>query len=110
MSIETRHFLLTQEGYVREFTAEQAAMIAAGADRLPEYADRRVRYLQVTFDAEHETEIQVRTAGAAIQFDESGRLTEAVPPAEDETFTRFEHETCVQWALRDLAPAELLRH
>ncbi len=110
MSTETRHFVVTQEGAVREFTAEQAAMIAAGADRLPEFADRRVRYLQVTFDAEYESEIKVRTAGAAIQFDGSGRMTEAAPPAESETFTRFEHETCVQWALRELAPAELLRH
>jgi hypothetical protein len=105
MSTETRHFVLTQDGAVREFTAEQASMIAAGANRLPEFAERRLRYLQVSFDADQETDIKVQTAGAAIQFDADGRLAEAVPPADDEKITRFEHDTCVQWALRGVTPA-----
>lgn len=105
MSAETRHFVLTQEGIVREFTGEQAALIAAGSDRLPEFADRQLRYLQVTFDTESETEteIKVQTAGASIRFDGEGRLTEAVPPKDGESISRFEHDTCVQWALRSIA-------
>jgi hypothetical protein len=105
MSTETRHFVLTPEGSVREFSAEQAALIAAGNNPLPEFADRRVRYLQVSFDTGQDAEIHVRTAGAAIRFDGSGRVAEALPPSEDENFTHFEHETCVQWALRGVTPA-----
>jgi hypothetical protein len=103
MTIQTRHFLLTQDGSVREFTAEQAALIAAGANRLPEYAQRRLRYLQVTLNEAQDAEIKVQTAGAAIEFDADGRLTEATPPGEGEKISRFEHDTCVQWALRELA-------
>lgn len=102
-SVTTRHFLLTQDGAVREFSAEQAALIAAGANRLPEYAQRRLRYLQVTFNSIQDSEIKVQTAGAAIEFDADGRLTEAAPPRDDEKITRFEHDACVQWALRTVA-------
>jgi len=110
MQNETRHFVLTQDGFIREFTTEQAAQIASGTDRLPEYAQRRLRYLQVTFNAEAESEIRVQTAGAAIQFDADGRLAEATAPKEDEKITRFEHDACVQWALRELAVAPLTMH
>ena len=110
MSIETRHFVLTHEGLLREFTAEQAASIARGHNPLPEFADRRVRYLQVSFDPENDSEIQVRTAGAAIRFDGSGRMAEASPPGADESFTHFEQETCVQWALRGLTATEPTVH
>jgi hypothetical protein len=103
MTIQTRHFLFTQDGAVREFSAEQAALIAAGANRLPEYAQRRLRYLQVTLNEAQDAEIKVQTAGAAIEFDSDGRLTEAAPPGEGEKISRFEHDTCVQWALRELA-------
>ena len=44
--MHTRHFVLTLDGGIREFTAEQAALVAAGSEPLPEFADRRVRYLQ----------------------------------------------------------------
>jgi hypothetical protein len=110
MSAETRHFLLTQEGFVREFTGEQAALIAAGANRLPEFADLRMRYLQVTFDPEADTEIRVQTAGASIRFDAEGRLSEAVPPDDSESINRFEHDTCVQWALREVAVLKTTIH
>lgn len=103
MSTETRHFVLTQEGAIREFSAEQAANIAAGGGLMPEFADRRMRYLQVVFEADQDAEIRVRTAGAAIQFDAEGRLTEAEAPSEGEVITRFEHDACVQWALRGVS-------
>lgn len=110
MSAEIRHFVLTQEGLVREFTGEQAALIAAGANRLPEFADCQLRYLQVAWDSEAESEIRVQTAGACIRFDADGRLTEAAPPDDGELISRFEHDTCVQWALREIAAVHPIVH
>lgn len=110
MNTEIRHFLLTQDGEIREFTSEQAALIAAGANRLPEFAERRMRYLQVSWDAEASNELKVQTAGAAIRFDGEGRLLEAAPPTETEKISRFEHDTCVQWALRDVGVRQPTAH
>lgn len=103
MSSQIRHFVLTADGDIREFSAEEAALIASGANRLPEFADRRLRYLQVSWDAESGSELKIQTAGAAIRFDGEGRLTEAAPPGDGDKISRFEHDTCVQWALRGVA-------
>lgn len=101
MTVQTLHFLLTPEGGIREFSAEQAGRVVAGAGRLPEFARLRVRYLQVTVsDAEAANEVQVQTTGASIGFDADGRLTEAGPPRDDAPITRFELDACVQWALK----------
>lgn len=108
--MQVRHFVLSSDGSLREFSTEQAALIASGSDRLPEFAEQRVRYLQLTVDDGAETEIKIQTAGACIRFDADGRMTEAGPPAEDETFSRFEHDTCVQWALKDFPTAPLTFH
>jgi hypothetical protein len=105
MSTEIRHFVLTQSGEIREFSSEEAALIAAGSNRLPEFAERRVRYLQVSWDEDTAPELRIQTAGAAIRFDAEGRLTEAAPPGDEEKISRFEHDTCVQWALREVAAA-----
>lgn len=103
MSTFVRHFLITPQGGIREFTTEQAALVAAGASRLPEFADSRLRYLQVTVDESSDTsELKIQTSGACIRFDKEGRLAEAVPPGEDEAITRFEHDAVVQWALRNV--------
>ncbi|SFF40373.1 hypothetical protein SAMN04488120_103251 [Fontimonas thermophila] len=103
MTIQTRHFVLTPEGTIREFTPEQAALIAAGAGRLPEFAGHDLRYLQLTLENVPDSdELRIQTVGARIHFDEHGRLSEAGPPAESEPITRFEHDAVVQWALRDL--------
>ena len=110
MSNEIRHFVLTQSGEIREFSSDEAAAIAAGSNRLPEYAERRVRYLQVSWSDESSTEMRIQTAGAAIRFDAEGRLSEASAPAEEERISRFEHDTCVQWALRDSSVAPLTFH
>jgi hypothetical protein len=110
MSTEIRHFVLTQGGEIREFSADEAALIAAGANRLPEFADSRMRYLQVSWDDETSSEMRIQTAGAAIRFDAEGRLTEAAPPEEQEKISRFEHDTCVQWALRKVAVNPLTFH
>lgn len=98
-----RHFLLTPEGGIREFSAEQAASIATGSNRLPEFAGRDVRYLQLSLDNSIDSgEIRVQTAGARIHFDDSGKVAEAGPPSESEPITPFEHDAVVQWALRDV--------
>lgn len=101
MSSHVRHFVLTSDGYIREFTGEQAAMVAAGAGRMPEYADARVRYLQLTVDEDFGSELKIQSAGAAIRFDGDGKLLEAGPPSAEEQITRFEHDAVVQWVLRD---------
>lgn len=110
MSTQIRHFVLTTDGKIREFSSEEAAAIAAGSSLLPEFADRRLRYLQVTWDTEGNSGLQVQTAGAAIRFDGEGRLAEAVPPGDDDRISRFEHDTCVQWALRSVTVPPQTRH
>jgi hypothetical protein len=103
MSTQVRHFLLTTDGGIREFSTEQAALIAAGSSRLPEFAESRIRYLQLTLNDETSTgELKVQTAGACIKFDADGRLTEASAPSEAEQISRFEHDAVVQWALRNI--------
>lgn len=99
---EIRHFVLTPDGDIRQFSAVEAALIAAGTNVLPEFADRDLRYLQVSWEPNEETELKISTAGAAIHFDADGRMVEARPTTDGETISRFEHDTCVQLALRDL--------
>lgn len=108
--MQIRHFVLTSFGDIREFTTEQAALIAAGADTLPEFARQRLRYLQVTLEDGSESELKIQTAGASIHFDAEGRMTEAGPPADNENISRFEHDACVQWALKDLPITPLTFH
>lgn len=105
MNTEIRHYVLTPGGAIREFSADEAALIAAGANRIPEFADSDMRYLQVSWEPEVEQELKVQTAGAAIHFDGEGRMVEARPTNEKETISRFEHDTCVQWALREVVLA-----
>lgn len=103
MSQNTRHFVLTPEGGIREFSTEEAALIAAGDDRIPEFAGRDLRYLQLTLnDNVNNGELRIQTAGARIHFDDEGRMTEAGPPTEAEPITHFEHDAVVQWVLRDV--------
>lgn len=101
MSSHVRHFVLTGDGRIREFSPEQAAHVAAGSGRMPEFADSQVRYLQVTLDDEAEAEIRIQSAGAKIRFDAEGRLLEAGPVTPEEHITGFEHDAVVQWVLRD---------
>lgn len=103
MNAHTRHFVITPDGGIREFTAEQASLIAAGARNLPEFAGHNLRYMQLTVDdAGDSGEIKVQTAGASIRFDDKGRLQDAAPPKDDEKISSFEHDAVVQWALRDV--------
>lgn len=109
-AMQTRHFVLTPDGHVREFTPEQAASVASGLSLLPEFARRRIRYLQVNI-ADSGENLQVQTAGACIEFDDQGRLSSAGPPAnEKERISGFEHEACVQWVLKSLPAAPVVFH
>lgn len=101
-----RHFLLTHEGSIEEFSEEEAVRVATGDASLPRFADKRLRYLQVAVEEPDESgQIQVRTLGAVIGFDGQGRLREAgVPGDEAETVSHFEHDACVQFALKDTVP------
>lgn len=108
---EVHHLVLTPEGGLREFPQELAARIAAGSGKLPELAGRRVRYVQVTVSDETDGELKVVTAGASIQFDRDGRLTDAGPiGTDDPRISAFEHDACVQWALRKWPAPELTFH
>lgn len=108
---EVHHFVLTPDGGLREVPEELAAKVAAGADKLPEYAERRVRYVQVTVTDETDGELKVVTTGASIRFDRDGRLTEAGPiGSTDPRISAFEHDTCVQWALRNWAEPQVVLH
>lgn len=110
-STQIHHFVLTPDGRLREFSGDLAARVAAGAGRLPEFADRAVRYLQVTVSNESEDELKIITAGARIRFDREGRLTEAGPIGDrDPRINHFEHDACVQWALRDLPAPPVVYH
>lgn len=101
MSSQMRHFVLTGDGFIREFTPEQAAKVAAGAGRMPEFADARVRYLQLTLDDGADTEIRIQSAGACIRFDADGKLLEAGPATPEDQISGFEHDAVIQWVLRD---------
>ena len=99
---EVHHLVLTPDGGIREFSPDQAAKVAAGVGKLPEYAERRVRYVQVTVTDESDGELTVATTGATIRFDSDGRLTEAGPLCTDDPrINSFEHDPGVQWVLRD---------
>lgn len=100
--MQIKHFVLTLDGGIREFTAEQAALVAAGAGALPEFAERRLRYLQVTVDDENGSELRVQTAGASIEFDREGKLAQAGPTTPEEQISRFEHDAVVQWAIKNI--------
>lgn len=109
--MQIRHFVFTSEGSIREFSPEQAALVAAGAGTLPEFADKSVRYLQVALDDnEANDEMKVQTSGASIQFDAEGKITKAGPPEEAEPISRFEHDAVVQWALRDIPAVRPVFH
>ena len=108
--MQIRHFVLTAEGTIREFSTDQAALIAAGADTLPEFADQRLRYLQVTLEDAADSELRIQTAGACLRFDADGKMAEAGPPADHENISRFEHDACVQWALKDIPATAVTFH
>lgn len=105
--MSVRHFLLSNEGAMEEFSEDEASAVVEGRQDMPRYADQQLRYVQVSFDdqANEQGEIQVKTMGAIIKFDEAGRLAEAdqARDAQDE-LNEFEHDACIQFALRETLP------
>lgn len=104
MHMQVKHYILSNDGRIAEFSTEEAFRVANRLSALPQYADSRLRYVQVQFDELDESlpeELKVRIAGAYVSFDGQGRLNDANAPAEnDNAISNFEHETCVQLALR----------
>lgn len=108
-NMSTRHFILTSGGHIEEFSDAEASAVAEGKQYLPRFAEERLRYVQVAFDesANEEGEIRVQTMGAIVHFDENGQLTEADRTDEDsEELTSFEHDACVQFALKETVGQE----
>lgn len=102
-----RHFILTNNGEIEEFSEHEATQVASGTSLLARFADSRMRYVQVAYDDESDSngELKVRTMGAIISFDGDGRIAGAgTPEGETEALSRFEHDACVQFALRDALP------
>jgi hypothetical protein len=107
--MSTRHFILTSSGNIEEFSDDEASAVAEGTQYLPRFADETLRYLQVAFDerANEDGEIRVQTLGAVVYFDENGQLTDADRADEDsQELTSFEHDTCVQFALKETVGQE----
>lgn len=103
MSTHVRHFILTPQDGIREFSTEQAARIAGGDGAVPEFAGQQLRYLQLTLNDEVvDGELKIQTSGARVEFDAEGRLKSAEPPSETHPISRFEHDAVVQWALKNL--------
>lgn len=111
-----KHFVLTDDGRIREYSSEEAFGVASGMARIPELARLKVRYLQVRFNEEQEEDaLQVITAGATLSFDADGRMCEAddlqmAADSKNTPITAFEQETCVQLALSELQLPSNFQH
>jgi hypothetical protein len=112
--MQVKHYILSDDGRIAEFSTEEAFKVANRLCALPQYADSRLRYVQVQFDEPDESAadgLRVRIAGAYVTFDAQGRLNGANAPAENESaISRFEHETCVQLALRSALSEHITLH
>ncbi len=98
--MSVKHYLLTTEGEIREYDPERAAQVAARDTALPEFAGRDIHYVQVWVDdAPKGNELHVRTAGAIVHFDDTGRFEEATMPEDGDDTLRFAHDTCIQLAI-----------
>lgn len=121
---EIRHFLFREHAAkhtggaavceIVEYSAEEAAAVALGDAALPEFSGSKTRYVQVWVDEElNGNELQVRTAAAVVSFDDEGRFADAQPSEakrEDSAAGDFEHDTCVQLAVRTRYPDAFTVH
>ncbi len=115
MNMQVRHYILSNDGRIAEFSTEEAYKVANRLSSLPQYADSRLRYVQVQFDELEgdaaPEKLKVRIAGAYVSFDGQGRLSNADAPGEnDNAISNFEHETCVQLALRSALGESMTAH
>ncbi len=112
--MQVKHYILSNDGRIAEFSTEEAFKVANRLSSLPQYADSRLRYVQVQFDDQEDVlpdKLKVRIAGAYVSFDKQGRLSDADAPVETENaISNFEHETCVQLALRSRLGDQITLH
>ncbi|ORE88427.1 hypothetical protein ATO7_01090 [Oceanococcus atlanticus] len=108
---QIRHFLLSADGVIEQISSENAALVAAGQGRLPNFAAQRAHYLQVIVDDpnDEDNSIQVRTAGALVGFDAEGRIKSDDIDVSDDIGS-FEHDTCVQLALDGVVASDIIHH
>lgn len=112
--MQVRHYILSDDGRIAEFSTEEAFKVANRLSALPQFAASRQRYVQVQFEEPEEVlsdKLKVRIAGAYVSFDEQGQLSEADAPTETESaISSFEHETCLQLALREALRENVVLH
>lgn len=101
-----KHYIFEAHGNIREFEHDESIGVASGMKMLPEYANERIRYLQVQVVAPKEADpkVEVRIAGAYLNFDDYGQLTEAEALTDETEVSPFERETCAELAVADLKP------
>lgn len=102
-----KHYVLNVDGSLREFSNEESSKIASGRQSVPEFSNSRVRYVQVQVlepkadaDEAPEVQVEVRLAGAALSFDDEGKLEQAEALNEAEEVSEFERQTCAELALQ----------
>lgn len=108
-----KHYVLNADGSLREFSDEESMLIANGLRGVPEFSGARVRYVQVQVlepkpaseGAVNEVQVEVRLAGAALSFDDEGKLALAEALEKVEEVSEFERQTCAELALQS---AELM--
>jgi len=99
--MQVKHYLLTGNGDIQEFTLDQALHVALRHCPMPEYAGLEARYLQVVVeDPDESNTLHVKTVGAHVRFDAQGRLSDAGELFGERSLSSFEHDTCVQLALQ----------
>ena len=108
--MQIKHYLLTGNGEIQEFTLDQAIHVALGRQSLPEYAGLEARYLQVVVEEPDDNNtLHVKTLGAHVRFDAHGRLSDSGELFGERSLSSFEHDTCVQLALQEqLSDAALI--
>lgn len=110
-----KHYVLNGDGSLQEFSDEESQLIATGLRAVPEFSEQRVRYVQVQVlepKAKNklepqEVQVEVRLAGAALSFNEEGKLALAESLEKQEEVSEFERQTCAELALRSV---DLLAH
>lgn len=109
--MQVKHYLLTGSGEIQEFTLDQALHVTLGQRTLPELAGLEARYLQVLVEEPDESNtLHVKTVGSHVRFDDEGRLSEADRLFGERSLSRFEHDTCIQLALRDTLDDATVNH
>lgn len=100
-----KHYLCLPDS-ITEVSHNDSIEVANGSKCLPQYAGECLRYIQVELlednDNDVDEQVEVRIAGALLDFDDDGRLTAAHALEEgDGHISEFERETCAELAILD---------